>query len=146
MRLRTAFTLLGLLSLPAVAAAGPIGYDYRITTVLNQGTPSPGPLVLGLDYEGHVPPPADGPAPLGIINFGSSPAPQLPDSYTAFTSFNVFVRVTDRSSGRVGTLRIDGDAIDMWDYRAWDGRWTNSYHVLQLGDAFADDPLETSAV
>src|SRR5262245_3698071 len=92
------FTLLGLLSFPAAATAGPIGYEYRITTVLNQGTPSPGPLVLGLDNEGRVPPPADGPAPLGFVRLGPTPGPQLHDSYTAVTSFNVFVRVTDRSS------------------------------------------------
>jgi hypothetical protein len=139
MRVRpSVFALVALLGWPAAGHAGPIDFSYSASGVV---TPPPDGLYPGavtflLDGGGNVNcPPGGGTIELGAVNFGAAPGPQDADSYTAFTTFRVSVVVSDQHTGESATLDLNGDAVDMWDYRSWDGRWTNSFHKLEFGDS-----------
>src|SRR5262245_41558689 len=143
------FALFTLFALPATATAGPINFSYHATgsVFLFPGQLDPGPVNLFLDAGGNVNwHERGGRIELGSVRFGTSPGPQGTDSYTASTPFEVSVVVTDQLTGESATLVLPGGALDMWDYRSWDGRWTNPLHRLELGDSFAGNAAETSAV
>ena len=140
MRPRTpAFAILVLLAGPAVAAAGPIDFSYTATGKADQAPARlyPGPVAFSLVAGGNVRlPPAGGSVEIGTVEFGPSPGPLADDTYTAWTHFDVSVAVTDQATGQSVTLALPGSAVDVWDYRSWDGRWTNPLHRLDLGGGF----------
>lgn len=138
-----------LLGLPAPSGAGPIDFSYHTTrnVFTHPSRYDPGPLDFALDAGGNVGwTERGGSIELGAVRLGASPGPRAADSYTAYADFEVAVAVTDQMTGESIDLVLRGAAVDMWDYRAWDGRWTNSYHRLDLGDSFAGNAAETSAV
>lgn len=149
MRLRTpAFAFLVVLAGPALCAAGPIDFSYAVTggMVAAPDGYTPGPVRFTLDAGGNVQFPASGGSiAIGRVEFDSSPGPQAADTYTAYTRFEVAVRVTEQTTGRSATLSLAGGAVDDWVYRAWDGRWLNTAHKLDLGDPFAGGTAATSA-
>jgi hypothetical protein len=149
MRLRNlTFALFALLAVPAGALAGPIDFRYTAThrPYPFPGPYSPGELHFSLTPEGNVSRPAGGSVELGAVELGLSPGPVAPTSYTAYSDFDVSVTVIDAVTGQSGVLTLTDTAVDWWDYRAWDGRWLNTYHHLAFGDVFADNTDSTSAV
>jgi hypothetical protein len=146
-RLNT-LVLFALLALPTVASAGPIDISYRAhwNVLAGPGQHDPGPLEFSLDAGGNVSwTEQSGSLALGSVRFGHSPGPQNADSYTAHTSFEVTVVVTDQLTGESVDLILPGAALDMWDYREWDGLWRNSDHRLELGDSFSGNSARVSA-
>jgi hypothetical protein len=140
--------LFALLALPAVASAGPIDISYHTSwdVFMHPEARDPGPLDFALDAGGNVSwPTRHGLVELGTVRFGHSPGPQADDSYTAHTPFEVRVVVTDQLTAESVELVLPGAAIDAWDRRAWDGRWMNSSHRLDLGDSFAGNSAWVSA-
>ena len=145
---RFAFVLALSFGLPAAASAGPIASTYTANgfTIPPPGaTPfySPGDLTFALTPSGTVS--GSNPIEIGSVTLGPTPGPLASDTYDAFLSFTVSVVVTD-SAGRVGALDLAGGAIDQWLYRSWDGRWTNDYHQLDLGDSYHQDSSEVSTI
>jgi hypothetical protein len=99
--------------------------------------PDHGPVTFALDPRGNVQFPAHGGSvEIGTVAFRPAPGPQAADSYTAWTTFEVRVSVTDQATGQTVALVLPGGAVDDWTYRAWDGRWLNTVHRLDLGDGF----------
>jgi len=138
--------LLTLLLAPALAAAGPIGVNVLLASQMVEPNPSPGKLTLPTGQPGDLLLTPGGEVTIGSIRFDDQRSPQSDGSYVAATEFSVFVKLTDLASGQTGTLRVDGNAVDQWDFRDWDGRWTNPYHNLEVGDYWNGVPYTTGVV
>ncbi|WP_439628516.1 hypothetical protein [Gemmata sp.] len=133
--------LLAMIGGPATAAAGPIAFSVSVATQQTPGAPSPGPLELAFDTQGNLQLAPGGSVELGFARFGLPGGPQAVAGYDSSTLFSVSVTVTDTASGRAGALRVDGQAVDRWDHREWDGRWTNPYHNIEVGDYWLREPF-----
>jgi hypothetical protein len=143
---RPIFTMFALFSSPAVSVAGPIDFNLVITSESTPGVPSPGPLDIAVNQQGNLQLMPGGSMSLGTVHYGSMMSPQAAASYTTDTQFSVFVKVTDTASGESDTLKVYGAAVDWWDLREWDGRWSNSYHNLEIGDHWTNTPLIVDTV
>lgn len=144
--MRVRFVVLSLVvgcGFPAPATAGPIALNLSVAAHQTPGAPSPGVLELTFDTQGHLLLAPHTRHELGFARFGFPGGPQGLASYDASTLFHVEVRVTDAASGQTGTLRVDGQAVDRWDRREWDGRWTNPYHRIEVGDYWLREPFVT---
>jgi hypothetical protein len=146
--MRVRFVALSLsiaLAAPATAVAGPIAFNVSVATQQTPGDPSPGPLELAFDTQGNLQLAPGGSVELGFARFGFADGPQAAASYASGTQFGIFVTVTDAASGQSDTLRVYGAAGDQWDLREWDGRWTNPYHNIEIGDYWLRKPFFASA-
>lgn len=146
MRLRHAvFVLCALVGWPEVGLAGPIEFRATVGSQVSPGTPFPGSVTIGVRSREHYYLPSGQSVSLGAIRFDRLGEPQLGDGYITGTEFSIEVTVTDVASGQIGTLRVDGEGVDEWNLRPWDGLWQNSYHALRFGPEGTRDPFETSA-
>ena len=146
--MRVRFVVLSLVigcGLPAPALAGPIAFNVSVATQQTPGTPPPGLLELAFDTQGNLQLAPGGSVELGFARFGLPGGPQALAGYASATLFRVEVSVTDAASGRSGTLRVDGQAVDRWDHREWDGRWTNPYHNIEVGEYWLREPFFAAA-
>jgi hypothetical protein len=138
--------LVAVFGLPAAAFAGPVQVNVLLASQMVVPDPSPGTLHLPTAQPGNLVLDPGGEVLLGTARFDFQAHAQAADSYTAETPFSVFVKVTDGASGQTQTLRVDGIASDRWNYRDWDGQWTNPYHNLEIGDFLSNKAYTAHAV
>jgi hypothetical protein len=149
---RLAVVPFALLAFPALAHAGPIEFTYAAyggVSLPPGAVPwySPGDVTFSLTPEGDVRWPATGGSlELGAVQFGRSPGPLAPDTYTTSLGFNVSVVVTDAATGRHAVLALVGDALDDWIRRPFDGLWLNDFHRLEFDDPFGSNAALGRAV
>jgi hypothetical protein len=146
MRLRRlAFVFVILTGAGRAAANDPLPVPVQITTqqTFNQG--DPGPLTLTFDPSGTLMLTPDVPRTIGTAALGRGPGwTELADSL-AYTDYDLKVTVTDPASGRVGTLKMQVEAYDEWDYRAWDGRMTELQQI-NVGNGWGSRGDSTSVI
>ncbi len=140
------FSLLALFGAPSISFAGPIDFNLVITSESTPGVPSPGPLDIAVNQQGNLQLIPGGSMSLGAVHYGTLLSPQADTSYATNTQFSVFVKVTDTASGESDTLKVYGAAVDWWDLRDWDGRWSNTYHNLEIGDHWTNTPFTADTV